>query len=364
MITVPENTVIKLDPNDPNLEVWRDRNTSRDPKRDPGPIGPNGALTFFGLPLAITPEDLKAGKVEVAIIGAPVDMGVGYRGTGEGPTALRAMRGGAGSMETMLNWRSELKGVDYGNAPIDQFSVERSMAPIRRMVREIAETGAIPVIIGGDHSIEYPNVAGLSDVHGKDNLVVIHFDSHYDAGDPRVGHLITHAQPVRRLVEDGHVLGRNYIQVGLRGGWPGPEGFEWMRKHELRYHTMAEIERDGWGPVMTRVLNEANEAKNRRLYVSFDIDVMDPAYTSGTGTPVPGGLTPREVFPLVRGLCAENNIAGFDLVELNPLVDPGYTTVLNSKQVVNECLTGLALRKKGLTGRHYLSPLTVQDGRR
>jgi agmatinase len=79
---------------------------------------------------------------------------------------------------------------------------------------------------------------------------------------------------------------------------------------------------------------------------------------------VPGGLTPREVFPLVRGLCAENNIAGFDLVELNPLVDPGYTTVLNSKQIVNECLTGLAMRKKGLTGRHYLSPLTVEDTRR
>ena len=366
MVTLPENTIIKLDPNDPNLEVWRDRDTSRDPKRDPGPIGPNGALTFFGLPIAITIEDLKVGKVEVAIIGAPVDMGVGYRGAGEGPTALRAMRSGPGStsMQAMLNWRTELKAVDYGNAPIDQFSVERSMPTIRRMVREIAQTGAIPVIIGGDHSIEYPNVAGLSDVYGKDNLVVIHFDSHYDAGDPRVGHLITHAQPVRRLVEDGHVLGRNYIQVGLRGSWPGPDGFEWMRKHELRYHTMVEIERDGWAAVMTRVLNEANEAKNRRLYVSFDIDVLDPAYTSGTGTPVPGGLTPREVFPLVRGLCAENNIAGFDLVELNPLVDPGYTTVLNSKQIVNECLTGLAMRKKGLTGRHYLSPLTVQDGRR
>jgi agmatinase len=363
-ISVPENTVIKLDPADPNLEVWRDRDTSRDPKREPGPIGPNGVLTFFGLPIAITVDDLKAGKVEVAIIGAAVDMGVGYRGAGEGPTAFRAMRGGAGSMEAMLNWRTELKAVDYGNAPIDQFSVERSMPPIRRMVREIAQTGAIPVIIGGDHSIEYPNVAGLADVHGKENLVVIHFDSHYDAGDPRVGHLITHAQPVRRLVEDGHILGRNYIQVGLRGGWPGPDGFEWMRKHELRYHTMAEIERDGWSAVMTRVLNEANEAKGRRLYVSFDIDVLDPAYTSGTGTPVPGGLTPREVFPLVRGLCAENNIAGFDLVELNPLVDPGYTTVLNSKQIVNECLTGLAMRKKGLTGRHYLSPLTVEDTRR
>jgi agmatinase len=363
MVTVPENSIIRLDPNDPNLEVWKDRDISKDPKRDPGPIGANGALTFFGLPIAITPADLTAGKVEIAIIGAPVDMGVGFRGAGEGPTALRSARGSGGSMQTMVNWRTELKGADYGNAPIDQFSVERSMPPIRRMVREIAQTGAIPIIIGGDHSIEYPNVAGLADVYGKENVAVIHFDSHYDAGDVRSGHLITHAQPVRRLVDDGHILGKNYIQVGLRGAWPGAEGFEWMRKNNFRYHTMVEIERDGWPAVMERVLNEANDGTNRRLYISFDIDVMDPAFTSGTGTPVPGGLLPREVFPLIRGLCSENNMAGFDLVELNPLLDPGYTTVMNSKQVVNECLTGIALRKKGLSSRRYLSPLTVEDAR-
>ena len=113
---------------------------------------------------------------------------------------------------------------------------------------------------------------------------------------------------------------------------------------------------------MTRVLDEANDGPEY-LYISFDIDVMDPAYTAGTGTPVAGGLTPREVFPLIRGLCAENNVVGFDLVELNPLLDVGYTTVLNSKRVVDECLTGIALRKKGLGGREYLSPLTRSDGR-
>ena len=132
---------------------------------------------------------------------------------------MRAFRRGSGSMETMVRWRSELTAVDFGNASIDLLSVERSMPPIRRMVREIAETGAIPIIIGGDHSIEYPNVAGLADVYGKENVGVIHFDAHFDAGNTRSGHLISHAQPVRRLIDDGHVLGQNYIQVGLRGGW-------------------------------------------------------------------------------------------------------------------------------------------------
>ncbi len=359
----PELAIIRLDPNDENLEVWRDRDISDDPPREPGPVGIGAALSFFRLPIAVTVEDLIAGEVEVAFIGAPVDMGVGYRGAGEGPTAMRALRRGVGSMETMISWKEELKAVDYGNAPIDNLSVERSMPPIRRMVREIAETGAIPIIIGGDHSIEFANVAGLADVYGKENVGVIHFDAHYDAGGTRSGHLISHAQPVRRLVDDGHVLGRNFIQVGLRGAWPGEAGFEWMRANNLRYHTMAEINRDGWGAVMERVLDEANDGPEY-LHISFDIDVMDPAYTEGTGTPVPGGLMPREVFPLIRGLCAENNVVGFDLVELNPLLDPGYTTVLNSKQVVDECLTGIAMKKLGLSGRDYLSPLTATDGRR
>jgi agmatinase len=324
----PDAAVIRLDPNAPGLDPCRPRDTSKEPKRDPGPINVNGALTFFGLPMAVTPEDLKAGKVEVALIGAPIDMGVGFRGAGEGPTAFRATRGGAGSMETLLNWRNELKAVDYGNAPIDQFSIERSVPCVMRLVREIADAGAIPVVIGGDHSLEYPDVAAVASKYGKENVGVVHFDAHYDAGpvSERRGHLITHAQPVARLVDDGWVLGKNYIQVGLRGPWPGAEGFEWMRKNGFRYHTMA--------------------------------------YTPGTGTPVPGGLTPREVFPLIRGLCAQKNMVGFDLVELAPTLDPGYTTALNSKQIVNECLTGIAMRKKGLADPKYLSPLTVDDNRR
>jgi agmatinase len=360
----PDYAVIRLDPNAPDLEVCTPRDTSKDPKRDPGPIGANGALTFFGLPIAVTPEDLRAGGVEVAILGAAIDMGVGYRGAGEGPRAFRAARGGGGSMESMVNWRRELKAADYGDAPVDRFSIERSVPCVMKLVREIADAGSIPIIIGGDHSLEYPDVAALASRYGKENVGVIHFDSHYDAGpvSERNGHLITHAQPVRRLVDDGWILGKNYIQVGLRGAWPGPEGFEWMRQNGLRYHTMAEIERDGWPAVMSRVLKEANDGPEH-LFISFDIDVMDPAYTPGTGTPVAGGLMPREVFPLIRGLCAQNNMVGFDLVELDPLLDPGYTTALNSKQIVNECLTGIAMRKKGLTDPSYLSPLTVDDNR-
>lgn len=367
-----EAAIIRLDPHAEGLDVWSQlRDTSNDAQREPGLIPTGrlrrpGVLSFFSLPLAFTPEDLQAANVDVAIMGAPLDMGFRMRGARQGPTALRASIGvgrGSGNLPHMhvgVAWKKELVAVDYGDAPLDGLSTERSMPPVRKLVREIAETGAIPIIIGGDHSLAYPNVAAITDVYGKANVGVIHFDAHFDAGDSLGGHLISHGQPVRRLIDDGHILGKNYIQVGLRGYWPGEDGFKWMRENEMRYHTMAEIERYGWDAVMERVLDEANDGPEY-LYISFDIDVFDPAYMPGTGTPESGGLTPREVFPLVRTLCSENNLVGFDLVELNPLVEPGYTTVLNSNMLVQECLTGIAMRKTGVTERGYLNPLTVGD---
>ena len=363
---------IPLNPNDPSFDPWSQlRDPANDPDREPGPFYPGrlrnaGVLTFFNLPIAINPADLTAGNVDVAILGAPLDMGVGMRGTAFGPGSLRESLGVSGGgglphMHVGVAWKRELRVVDYGNSPIDRLSVERSMPPVRKLVREIASTGAIPLVIGGDHSLEYPDVAGVADVYGKENVGVIHFDAHYDAAaEGYSGHLISHAQPIYRLIEEGHILGSNYIQVGLRGYWPGEEGFQWMRENNFRYHTMVEIERDGWDAVMQRILAEANDGPEY-LYVSFDIDVLDPAYASGTGTPEPGGLTTREVFPLVRALCTENNLVGFELVELNPLVDPGYTTVMNANRLVQECLTGIAMRKVGITDGAYLNPLTVED---
>lgn len=346
---------------------------SQFPDREPGLI-PTGRLwqpgvkSFFGLPLALTPEDLEAADVDVAIMGAPIDMGYGFRGAGKGPDALRAGITGLDSsnsgnlphMHVGVAWKRVLVAVDYGNSPIDYLSTERSMPPVRKLVREIAATGTIPVVVGGDHSLEYPNVAAITDVYGKQNVGVIHFDAHFDAGSAEGGHLISHGQPIRRLVDDGHIDGSHYIQVGLRGYWPGEEGFEWMRENNMRYHTMAEIERDGWDVVMDRVMNEALDGPEY-LYISFDVDVLDPAYMPGTGTPESGGLTPREVFPLLRTLCSENQMVGFDVVELNPLVDPGYTTVLNTHRLLQECLTGIAMRKEGITERDYYNPLTVDD---
>ena len=373
-----EKPVIPLDTKDPSYNLWRQlRDFSKDPKREPGiinvqkyPMGfsQNAMPTFFHLPVALTPEDLKASKVEVALIGAVTDMGTGMRGAAHGPNAVRNSNvyGGYGMrqphMHVMVDPLQELVAADFGNAPIDIMSTERSMHAIRAFVKSaIVDIGngkkTIPIIVGGDHSLMYADVAALVDVYGKGNVGVVHFDAHYDAGKYMQGHLIGHGMPVYRLIEEGLVPGKNFIQVALRGYYPDEEAFNWMRKNGFRYHTMAEIEDRGWDDVMEDVMKEANDGP-KYIFVSFDIDTLDPAFVPGTGTPEPGGLTPREAFPIVRRLCAESNVVGFELVELAPMIDPTYVSALNANRLIRECMTGLAMRKKGLTEKHYLSPLT------
>ena len=359
---VPFNTA------SPEFNAWKtERPRSMDPPREDGPLplgrydGEGGPPTFGGYPLALTKKDLVAGEVDVAIIGAPLNMGSGWRDSGEKATVdLRLLGWPMGGMDqyVQIDASEVLTVVDYGDVAVDNDSTERSMQHVRDIVREIAETGAIPMIVGGDHSLEYPNVAALADVYGKEKVSVIHFDSHYDAWWGG-SHLISHGYPVYRLINEGHVRAADYIQVGLRSSGPDKSGFEWMREQGMRYHTMAEIERRGWTAVLDRIVAEASE-DGRKLHISFDIDVLDPAFTPATGTPVPGGLTMREAITIVRRLCAESNVVGFDLVELHPALDPTYKTTLNSAHIVKACLTGIAMNKEGITEEHYLSPLSSE----
>jgi agmatinase len=351
------------------FNAWRlQRPRSMDPPREAGPVplgrydGAGGPPTFGGFPLALTQADLVAGEVDVAILGAPLNMGSAWRDSGERATAeLRLYGWPMGKLDQYVQVESgeELTIVDYGDVAVDNASTERSMRHVRDIVREIAETGAVPFIVGGDHSLAYPNVAALADVYGKEKVSVIHFDSHYDAWWGWSGDLISHGYPVYRLINEGHVRAADYIQVGLRSSGPDKAAFEWMREQGMRYHTMAEVERRGWHEVLDRILKEASE-EGRKIHISFDIDVLDPAFMVATGTPVPGGMTMREAITIIRRLCAESNVVGFDLVELHPALDPTYKTSLNSAHIIQACLTGLAMNAEDLTDKHYLSPLTSE----
>ncbi len=376
--------VIPMDVKDPTYDVWKKRREDLSEGRAPGPINiqryPGGMAwqgipSFFRLPIALLPQDLSAGNVDVAIISAHTDMGMGTRGASRGPNDLRANGDVYGTwgaysmphMHTMINPFEELTVVDYGDAPTDPLSTERTVHEVRKIVAEVAGVKhadgrhVIPFIVGGDHSLTYPNLAAMADVYGKSNVGVVHFDAHYD-GTLYMGHLINHGGWVKRLIQEGHVPGKNYIQVALRGYYPDLETFEWMREQQFRYHPMAEVEKRGWDAVMKDVIKEAKDGP-KYMFVSFDIDTIDPGFAPGTGTPEPGGLNPREVFPLVRRLCAETNVVGFDLVEFAPDRDPGYVTGLIANRLLRECLTGLAMRKKGIADEHYLHPITTDDGR-
>jgi arginase family enzyme len=185
----------------------------------------------------------------------------------------------------------------------------------------------------------------MADVYGAGNVGVLHFDAHADASKMILGHTHGNGTPIRRLIEDEHIPGRNFIQVGLRGYYPDDELKKWMEDQGIRSHYMVEIEEDGIGAVVDRAIAEALDGPDN-LYISLDVDVLDPAFAPGTGTPEPAGLTTRELFPILRRLGHEVGFVGAEVVEVCPSADPGYTTALNAHRAVLELLTGLAMRRR------------------
>jgi agmatinase len=213
-------------------DVWKMRlDRSGEPKREPGPIqlqryvgalAYSGIPTFLGIPVCLTQEDLKAGKVDAAILGAPVDMSIGHRGAAFGPRCIRAdervlpnIPFAMQNPDTRVKPFEVLNVVDYGDAAVDPLSIEASAEIIRALVREVVEVGAIPIVLGGDHSILWPDAAAVADVYGAGNVGVIHFDTDADCVNQTFGHLVSHGTPIRRLIEDEHVPARNLVQIGL-----------------------------------------------------------------------------------------------------------------------------------------------------
>ncbi|WP_018640182.1 agmatinase family protein [Parafrankia elaeagni] len=359
-------------------EAWNipvDRSAA--PKREPGPIdlrrsyvqaAYSGIPTFMGVPFCLNQEDLRAGQVDVAVFGAPLDSSSGHRGAAYGPRAIRADERYIFntpellvSASTRVSPFNVLRVVDYGDAPVDIFSVENSLPSIGGMVREVVDVGAVPVIIGGDHSLMIASVGALADLYGPDKVGVVHFDAHPDCHEHIFGHRVTHGTPIWRLIEEKAMPGRNFFQIGLRTpSGPDDRLLNWMRRNGLRTHFMAEIDRIGAAAVIDRVIEEI-QAGPEFVYLSLDIDVLDPAYAPGTGTPEPGGLTPRELFPALRRICAETNVIGIDVVEVAPHLDPGYSTTMNARRAIFEGITGLAMKKSGITTADYLNPIVSGD---
>jgi agmatinase len=312
-----------------------------------------GIPTFLKLPYVADAEALAREQPEVVIVGAPFDMAVTNRpGARYGPRAIRQASNLGRSihhLELGVQPLRTLRVFDYGDASITPSDIERSHEAIRAKVAEVAALGAMPIVLGGDHSITLPSATAVADAVGRGKVGIVHFDAHADTAPDNWGVLLGHGTPMRRLIESGAVPGRNFVQVGLRGYWPPPEVIDWMHEQEMRWHLMAEIEQRGFDAVLEQSIAEALDGPEA-IYLSVDVDVLDPAYAPATGTPEPGGLTSRELLSAVRRIVREVRLVGMDVVEVAPVYEgPGQITAEVAHRVVLEALSVLAVKKQAST---------------
>jgi agmatinase len=301
-----------------------------------------GPLSYGGAPLIQDPAQLEG--VDVAIVGAPTDDLVSDRpGTRFAPRAIRAASCPPGPhLEAGIDAFAELRVVDFGDAPVLPADAERSHAAIEETVGQVLAAGLLPIVLGGDHSIAEPDVRACARVHGP--LGLVHFDTHTDTGTEVFGVELSHGTPMYRLVEQGHVDPRRYVQIGLRGYWPGEREFAWQRERGITSFFMHDVRDLGVREVVERALAEVGEGP---AFLSVDVDVLDPAFAPGTGTPEPGGMTAVDLLWACRTVARRAGLVGADVVEVIPTaVGSADVTALVAERIVREILTGLALRRR------------------
>jgi agmatinase len=249
--------------------------------------------------------------------------------------------------------------VDVGDIEMPSGDTELSLSRLEEAVARIAAGGAVPIVLGGDHTIALPDVIGVARHVGWGKVSVVHFDAHADTADLQFGSLIGHGTPMRRLIESGAARGDRFLQIGLRGYWPDPATLEWMAEQGMRSYEMTEVVARGLDSCLTEAFAIATDQCDG-VFLSVDVDVVDPGSAPATGTPEPGGLSPRQLLDAVRRVCMELPVAGVDIVELSPPFDHADVTAYLGNRIALEAMSGIAWRKARDAGqpvRHPLDPL-------
>jgi agmatinase len=306
-----------------------------------------GPATFMKCRMLSEPGELDASAPDVAVIGAPWDDSTTYRpGARFGPRAVRVANYQPPSWHLDLEVApfEVLQVIDYGDAVCYPGMTEQAHEAVRQRVTEVASRKIFPMVIGGDHSITYPAATAVADAYGRGRVGMIHFDAHADTGRESWGNLASHATPMRRLIESGAIAGRNFVQIGLRGYWPEKETLDWMRGREMRWHLMGELLDRGVETVIDQAIGEALEGPEF-IYLSLDIDVLDPGFAPGTGTPEPGGLQPADLLRSIRKIGLRTNLIAMDVVEVSPPYDHAEITAQNANRCILEAISALAVKK-------------------
>ena len=244
-----------------------------------GMYGPD--VTFLGIDRCDLDQLTSFEGADVVIIGAPYDAGTSYRaGARFGPKMIRTTDyiphdASRPHLTLRVDPLKDLRVVDAGDVEMPGVEARAPLDALERAVRTVAEAGAIPLILGGDHTITWPDVTGVARAKGWGRISVIHFDAHADTGDVQFGSLIGHGLPMRRLIESGACRGDRFLQIGLRGYWPEPPTLRWMAEQRMRSFEMHEVVQRGLDAVLTEAFAIAVDDCDG-VFVSVDLDVVDP----------------------------------------------------------------------------------------
>lgn len=323
-----------------SADTIRDRSI---PLFDRGQNNFSGGLRFMDAPFL---EDMRSlGGQDVAIVGVPLDCGTTFRsGTRWGPQAIRriSLLGTSYNPSLGVDLVESLHMVDIGDVNVIPANIEKSFDQIARAVSYIHERAVFPVILGGDHSIGYPDIRGLAP-YIDGNIGIIHFDRHADISEYNMDERM-HGTPWFHATNIPNAPPTNLVQIGI-GGWTQPR--EWYttgRERRTTIMTMEDVDKYGIERVAEYALDIA--WKNAKcVFLSFDIDCLDPAFAPGTGTPEPGGFLPREVFRLLH-LVAREGLVGLEVVEVSPPYDVADITALLASRVVMDVLGTLVANRK------------------
>jgi len=295
--------------------------------------------TFARCPHVTAPED-----VDVAVVGAPFDTATSRRpGARFGPEAIRSASIGLRPYHPPLDVDvfGSLSVVDWGDLDVTPGNAERTTAQIAAGLEPLLRAGVVPVVLGGDHSVVLGELRAHAAVHGPVALVLL--DAHADTWDEYYGERYFHGTPFRRALEEGLVLPERSIMAGMRGPLYSRSDISDTRTMGFEIVPDAELRELGPAEYGRRVRSRVGDAP---VYMSFDIDVLDPAFAPGTGTPEVAGLDPREALALIRAL-AGMRFTGFDVVEVSPAYDgPGETTALLGASVAYEFLALTAVAER------------------
>ncbi len=300
------------------------------------PLGGNDMARFAGpATMMRLPSQPTAEGLDVCFVGVPLDIGTSNRsGTRHGPRQIRAescmlrpfnLATGARPFESV-------QVADIGDVAINTFDLKKSMGIIEKAYDEILSHGCKPLTLGGDHTLTLPILRAMHKVHGP--VALIHVDAHADVNDEMFGEKIAHGTPFRRAVDEGLLTCDKVFQIGLRGSGYSPEDFNWSRQHGFTVIQAEECWYQSMKPLMERVRAAIGD---HPVYLTYDIDSLDPAFAPGTGTVEVGGLSTWQALEIIRG-CRGLNLIGADLVEVSPPYDPSGNTALIAANFLYEML--------------------------